>query len=173
MHFKNIILALIFGLFALALAACSGDSTSQLYPEIGPNEVVLAISESGGCRRGGHNCRTFKVTRDGTVEVFKVSSREPEIVYNRVETLNIAPERVDGWLADVRETNVKRLIGSFGEGVCNGCSDGIDHGIVILPEQDAFAANTMVHGIYGSPKNVFSDAIEMLREAQIERAQKN
>lgn len=146
------------------MSACAPAQIYQLYPDIGPDDVVISMSASGGCMRGLSTCSSYTLTRSGTLSAFQLGRMTEGVQPVGVYEGAVSQARIEEWLADVADTNFKRLYSSFDKGKCQGCVDGIDISFILLPGNGDHAADSVKYSL-ASSDNVFSDAGKIIYDA--------
>lgn len=150
----------VFTLMAL-LSACAQPqaSTGPLFPDLGPDDIVLSLGNSGGCDRGGR-CLSFAITRSGMTKASALNraTGKPE----SVGTYQLPPDRIEAWLKQVERTDIPALLGTFEKGQSVAPTDGVDTFISVLPHQNGPSVSTIQYRLYGT-QSLFSEALEFNR----------
>lgn len=128
----------------VVLAACSSTdtepvttvtaaTTSTTVPApttVGEAELVMTISELGGCNWMGPNCRTFGLWSDGTAAVYRFSAELPTESLDRDEAVDVAAvgtALADELMGIANTIDFDELESRLAPGSCQACVDGIDY----------------------------------------------
>jgi len=103
-------------------------------------ELLMVISENGGCLMMGPNCRTFGLWSDGTAAVYRGGTGLPVDTLDQDSAADVAiigAELATRLATISNTTDFDALVERLEPGSCQACVDGIDYWLTLHTEAGA------------------------------------